>query len=232
MQPAAGGRGPRRFPLDTIQPQCHAANSIDPGGLDLDSVTVPLSSPARLAVDRIKAAGFADDDVGAIRVAVADFATRLQATPTFVVAGAQEASASSASAATVLRDGHSPDTRRAASEALRIVRSEECTCRSSTGRHHVLMSLLGALNEDGAANWLAVLEAAQVSASRYNERLGWSKDVAPASVAYNPAAMSQNWMRAYIAEGAGRFKERYSKSGPSVRTAATATGRGVEIRLD
>ena len=189
----------------------------------MDSVAVPLTAPARAAIERIKAAGFADDDVGAIRVAIADLASRLGALslPDPAVApGSGTIVRSTAVSASV-----------AAAAALEIVRNGRCTCRRSTGRHHVLLSLLTALANEGTANWLDVLRSAKASATRFNREVGLPESQAPAGVAYHPAGMSQNWMRAYISEGAGQFRERYSKHGPVVPTTSLSTGRGVRIDL-
>ena len=200
----------------------------------MDSVVVPLSIPTRAAVERIKAAGFADDDAGAIRVAVADLASRLgplsvqaRATQLRNHPGPPTPQAGAAAAHADL----DPNGQSALEKALEIVRAERCTCRPATGRHHVLWRLLEALDDDSRANWLDVLASARASALKYNERAGWALNVPPASVAYNPAAMSQNWMRAYLCDGAGKFKERYSQTGPSVPTIAFSTGSGIEIRL-
>lgn len=196
----------------------------------MDSVLVPLSVPGRAAVERIKAAGFADDDVGAIRVAVADMATRLGPMPSSHVMPAFPTSAPADPHASTPAPGRS-DSRVAAAEALEIVRTGRCTCRIATGRHQLLTSLLDALSRHGTANWLEVLDQARESAAEYNRKVGLPPTQPPGGVAYNPAAMSQNWMRAYILGGAGKFKERYSPDGPGVATTSTATGRGVRIDL-
>lgn len=195
----------------------------------MDSVLVTLSAPGRLAVERIKAAGFADDDVGAIRVAVADMASRLAPGP--LASAAAPSSLPRIPTPRALVAQESVDSHTAAKRALEIVLSDACICRLATGRHHVLKSLLEALARDGTANWLEVLERARASAIEFNERFGFSPSQPPANVAYTPAAMSQNWMRGYIHGGAGKFKERYSHDGPSVATTATPTGNGVRIDL-
>ena len=191
----------------------------------MDSVLVPLSGPSRGAIERIKASGFADDDVAAIRVAIADMASRL-GPPPGSAASPVPAPTPPAPAPTDRRA-----SRAAVKAALEIAERRECTCRIATGRHHLLLALLGALASAGQANWLDVLTRAHESAEKYNREQKLPMSQPPAGVAFNPAAMSQNWMRAYLVDGAGKFKERYSRSGPRVVTIATPTGAGVRIDL-
>lgn len=189
----------------------------------MDSVLIPLSAPGREAVERIKSAGFADDDVGAVRVAIADMANRLGPLPSPQRMPRLERVAPAS------WDDTNPSE--PARRALEIVLEGRCTCRPATGRHHLLKSLLDALSTVSSANWLDVLDRARESAAEYNKKLGLPLTQPPAGVAYNPAAMNQNWMRAYILGGAGKFKERYSPDGPNVPTTALRTGRGVRIEL-
>lgn len=191
----------------------------------MDSVLVPLSGPSRGALERIKASGFADDDVAAVRVAIADMASRLGPPPGSAAVPAPVPTPP----APMPTDPRA--SRAGAKAALKIAEREECTCRVATGRHHLLLALLGALASEGQANWLAVLARARESAERYNRENKLPLSQPPAAVAFNPAAMSQNWMRAYINGGAGKFGEQYSRQGPHVMTRAVPTGKGVRIEL-
>jgi hypothetical protein len=205
----------------------------------MDTVNIVLSPPSRAAVERIKAAGFADDDVGAIRVAIADLGNRLGLPsapasastslipPDWLRSRADVAMRTEAA----VRSSDAGNSLEAARKALEIVRSKRCICRVNTGRHHVLGCLLEALVRDGFANWLDVLEDAQRSGAEFNRKAGLPPTLPPGGVVYNPAAMSQNWMRAYIDQGAGKFKERFSHDDLHVTTTAVATGKGVRIDL-
>lgn len=79
----------------------------------------------------------------------------------------------------------SDNSRIACGNALDIVASLRCVCRASTGRHHLLKTLLEMLHKAERANWLDVLSKAQESAATYNREAGLPAGQPPAGVVYN-----------------------------------------------
>jgi hypothetical protein len=179
------------------------------------TLTVPGNLAGSLAA--IRAAGFADSDDDATRVSIAALANWV---------GHSSKGAHHMPTPPVPARG---TERTSVSRALEFVRAGRCICGANKGRHQVVLALLTLLAKSHRVLYAEVLSEAKALAERYNKDHGLPPSAAPASVAFTPAAMSQNWIRGYLMTGAGAYKERYG--GPPVATYARRTSAGVEIVL-
>src|SRR5439155_384681 len=127
------------------------------------SQLLELRVPPELAqaLRRIRAAGFADSDDDAARIAIAAMASW--------IGGSANGTAVEDSEPDRVIDDHPANS---VERALEIVRSERCTCRTNTGRHQLLLALLDILAKKGRASYAEILTEARRLAEKYNRDHG------------------------------------------------------------